>query len=315
MSLLVAIRGWTPEEWVERFRRLMPGRLVFDARLPFDPEAVTHAAVWKPEPGLLAGLPNLRAVFNLGAGVDALLADPTLPRVPIARIVDPDLTARMTEWVVMNVLMHHRQVHAHADNQRRAVWGTLPQPAAKDVSIGIMGLGVLGRAAAEALMALGFHVRGWSRTPHEIDGVECFAGSFGLGPFLGRTDILVVLLPLTPDTRGILNKALLDRMRRKNHMGGPVLINGGRGGLQVEADILAALDYGTLAAASLDVFETEPLPAVSPLWAHPRVIVTPHCAADSDPEVLARVITEAVKREESGGGIAPETLVDRRVGY
>ena len=315
MSLLVAIRGWAPDAWIERFRRLAPEREVLDARQPFDAAAVTHAAVWKPAPGLLAGLPNLRAVFNLGAGVDALLADPTLPEVPIARIVDPDLTARMTEWVVMNVLIHHRQVRTHGESQRRAVWGGLAQPAAKDVGVGVMGLGVLGRDAIEVLGRLGFRLAGWSRSPREIDGVECFAGDFGLGPFLERSDILVVLLPLTPETRGMLNREVFARLKRDNHMGGPVLINAGRGGLQVEADILAALDDGTLAAASLDVFETEPLPATSPLWAHPKVIVTPHCAADSDAEALARVIVEAVRREEAGEGIIAETLVDRRSGY
>jgi glyoxylate/hydroxypyruvate reductase A len=315
MTLLVAIRGWTPDAWIDRFRRHAPDLDIVDARAPYDAAAVTHAAVWKPEPGLLATLPNLRAIFNLGAGVDALLADPTLPDVPIARIVDPDLTARMTEWVVMNVLMHHRQVAARADDQRRAVWGSRPQPAAKDVTVGVMGLGVLGRDAAEVLARLGFRLTGWSRSPREIDGMECFAGEFGLGPFLERTDILVVLLPLTPDTRGLLGRDLFARWRRDNHMGGPILINAGRGGLQVEADILAALDAGTLAAASLDVFETEPLPTTSPLWSHPEVIITPHCAADSDAEALARVIVDGVRRETAGEGLAPDVLVDRRAGY
>ena len=315
MSLLVAIRGWTPDDWIERFRRLAPEREIVDARRPFDAAAVTHAAVWKPEAGLLARLPGLRAIFNLGAGVDALLADPALPDVPVARIIDPDLTARMTEWVVMNVLMHHRQVLARAEDQRRRIWGSRPQPAARDVTVGIMGLGVLGGDAAQVLRRLGFGVAGWSRTPRSIDGITCFSGPVGLDSFLARTDILVVLLPATPETRGILRRDLFIRLRRDAHMGGPVLINGGRGGLQVEADILAALDDGTLAAASLDVFETEPLAETSPLWTHPRVVVTPHCAADSDPETLARVIVDAVRREEAGGGLAAETLVDRRAGY
>jgi len=315
MSLLVAIRGWTPDAWIDRFRRLAPELNVLDARQPFEAAAVTHAAVWKPTPGLLATLPNLRAIFNLGAGVDALLADPTLPDVPIARVVDPDLTARMTEWVTLNVLMHHRQVRARAEDQRRADWASREQPAAKDVTVGLMGLGVLGRDAATVLARLGFRLTGWSRSPRAIDGMECFAGDAGLGLFLERSDILVVLLPLTPDTRGLLGRDLFSRWRRVNHMGGPVLINAGRGGLQVEADILAALDDGSLASASLDVFETEPLPATSPLWSHPRVIITPHCAADSDPEALARVIVEGIRREEAGAGIAAEVLVDRRAGY
>ena len=315
MSLLVAIRGWTPDVWIERFRRLLPERAVLDARAPFDPAVIDYAAVWKPEPGLLAGLPKLKAVFNLGAGVDALVGDATLPDVPIVRIVDPDLTARMSEWVAMNVLMHHRRAREHAADQAAHLWRNLPQPAARAVRVGIMGLGVLGRDAAEVLSRLGFQVAGWSRSAREIPGVACFSGEAGLDAFLGRTDILVVLLPLTADTRGILNRGLFAKLARNNHMGGPVVINGGRGGLQIEADILAALDDGTLAAASLDVFETEPLPATSPLWAHPRVVVTPHCAADSDAEALGHAIVAGIRRHAGGGGIAAEMLVDRRAGY
>lgn len=315
MSLLVAVQGWNPETWIERFRRLAPDLDVIDARIPFDAAAVTHAAVWKPKPGLLGGLPNLRVIFNLGAGVDALLADPTLPDVPLARIVDPDLTARMTEWVVMNVLMHHRRVPAHAAAQRARVWGDLDQPAAKDVRVGIMGLGVLGRDAASALTRLGFRVSGWSRSPRDVPGIVTHAGEAGLATFLAETDILVALLPLTADTRGILGRNLFDRLAKPTHMGGAVLINAGRGGLQVEADILAALADGRLAAASLDVFETEPLPATSPFWDHPQVIVTPHCAADSDPEALAGVVIDGIRRDVAGLGLLPETIVDRRTGY
>lgn len=315
MSLLVAIKSWSPDAWIERFRRLAPDLTVIDARQPFDPAAVTHAAVWKPEPGLLARLPNLGAVFNLGAGVDALLTDPTLPDVPIVRIVDPDLTARMTEWVVMNVLMHHRRVREHAEAQAESLWLSLPQPAARAVRVGIMGLGVLGRDSAEVLARLGFQVAGWSRSPREVAGIACFSGADGLTAFLARTDILVVLLPLTPDTRGILNRDLFARLAHDNHLGGPVVINGGRGGLQVEADILSALDDGTLAAASLDVFEQEPLPAASPLWRHPRVVVTPHCAADSDADALGEAIVAGIRRHARGEGIAADMLVDRRAGY
>lgn len=316
MSLLVAIRHWTPDVWIERFRRLAPEVRILDARQPFDPEEVRFAAVWRPEPGLLARMPRLEAVFNLGAGVDALLADPTLPQVPIVRIVDPDLTGRMTEWVTLNVLMHHRLCAAHRTAQAEVRWVSgRPQPVASAVRVGIMGLGVLGRDAAEVLRRLGFQVRGWARRPHELPGVTCFAGEAGLAPFLAETDILVVLLPLTPETRGILSLGLFRQLSRDNHMGGAILINAGRGGLQVEADILAALDEGSLAAASLDVFETEPLPAASPLWRHPKVTVTPHCAADSDADALGRSILAGIRTLERGEALAPATLVDRRVGY
>lgn len=315
MSLLVAIRHWTPELWLERFRRLAPERTVVDAREPFDPATIEWAAVWRPEPGLLAGLPKLRAVFNLGAGVDALLADPTLPDVPVVRIVDPDLTGRMTEWVVMTVLMHHRRAADHAAAQARAEWRSLHQPAAGAVTVGLMGLGVLGADAAEVLVRLGFRVAGWARKRHDLPGVTSFAGAAELDAFLAMTDILVVLLPLTPDTAGILNRDLFRRLKRDNHIGGPVLINAGRGGLQNEADIVAALDDGTLAAAALDVFVTEPLPAASPLWRHPKVTITPHCAADSDADALGHRILSGIAALERGDTLDPALLVDRRRGY
>lgn len=315
MSLLVAIENWTPDLWLERFRRLAPDLEIFDARAPFDPAAIRFAAVWKPKPGLLATLPRLEAIFNLGAGVDALLADPTLPDVPIVRIVDPDLTARMTEWVVMNVLALHRRAGDHRASQARGEWRSLPQPAARAVTVGVMGLGVLGKDAAEVLSRLGFSLVGWSRTKQEVAGMETFAGADELPAFLARTDVLVVLLPATPETRGILNRDLFRRLRGADHIGGPALVNAGRGSLQVEADILAALEAGELAHAVLDVFEVEPLPATSPLWAHPKVTVTPHCAADSDADALGHRILDGIAALMRGETLDPIHVVDRRRGY
>ncbi|MFN7320232.1 MAG: 2-hydroxyacid dehydrogenase [Methylobacterium sp.] len=313
MSLLVAIRGWSPDPWVARFRKAAHPRPVIDAREAFDPATIHYAAVWKPEPGLLARLPNLRAIFNLGAGVDALTGDSTLPDVPICRIVNRDLTARMTEYVVLQCLMHLRQVEAYRRLQAEARWEPIDQPAATDVRVGIMGLGVLGQDAAEVLKRLGFRVAGWSRSSKAVPGVEIFAGEAALDAFLARTDILVVLLPLTPETRGILNGGLFARLARDGVLGGPVLVNAGRGGLQVEADILASLNDGTLKAASLDVFETEPLPASSPLWKHPKVILTPHVAADSTPEALVEVVLANIALHEREGRL--NDVVDRRAGY
>jgi len=274
---------------------------------------VLYAAAWKPRPGMLAGLPNLCAIFNLGAGVDALLADPTLPDVPVCRIVDPDLTGRMTEYVVMTCLMHLRHVDFHRANQAERRWAGLDQPAARDVRVGIFGLGHLGRDAAEVLLRIGFRVNGWSRSPQNVAGVTCFAGARELAGFLAVTDTLVCLLPLTPETRGILNRDLFCGLARDGVLGGPVLINAGRGGLQVEADIIAALDAGILKAATLDVFETEPLPATSPLWMHPKIMVTPHCAADSTPEALVTVVIDNLRGHASGAPL--RDVVDRSRGY
>jgi glyoxylate/hydroxypyruvate reductase len=313
MSLLVAINGWSPDEWVARFRVAAAPLPVFDARAWFDPASIHYAAVWKPEPGLLAGLPNLRAIFNLGAGVDALLADKTLPDVPLCRIVNPDLTARMTEYVALHCLMHLRQASAYRVLQAEARWRPLPQPSAREVRVGIMGMGVLGIDAAEVLMRLGFQVAGWSRKRANLPGVAAFAGESELSAFLARTDILVVLLPLTPQTRGILSRDLFMKLAHEGALGGPILINAGRGGLQVEADILACLADGTLKAASLDVFESEPLSASSPLWQHPGVIVTPHVAADSTPEALVSVVLENIALHEREGRLMD--VVDRKAGY
>ena len=313
MTLLLAITGWKPEVWAERFREEAAGRDVTLWPEVGDPAAVRYAAVWKPPQGLLGSFPNLKVIFNLGAGVDALLADPTLPDVPVVRIVDPDLTQRMTEYVVLHVLLHHRQQRTYDAQQREARWHPVWQPAAAEVRVGILGLGVLGLDAAEKLASLGFRVAGWSRSAKAVPDLETFAGSDGLGPFLARTDILVCLLPLTPETRGILNRDLFAKLARDGALGGPVLINAGRGGLQVEADILQALDSGVLEAATLDVFETEPLPPTSPLWSHPRVVVTPHVAADSDPRTLVRNVLRQIARHEAG--LPLENVVDRGRGY
>ncbi len=313
MTILVAIEGWDPSPWVERFTRLGGGRSVLDARAPFDPAAVHYAAVWKPKPGLLARLPNLKAIFNLGAGVDALLADATLPEVPILRIVNHDMTKRMTEYVTLQALFHLRQMPVYLGSQRNRLWQPRDQPAASDLRVGIMGMGVLGRDAADILMRLGFRVAGWSRARQEMPGLEAFAGAGELPAFLARTDILVVLLPLTPETRGILSRDLFCRLARDGALGAPVVINAGRGGLQNEADILAALDDGTLLGVSLDVFEPEPLVMTSPLWAHPRAVITPHVAADSTPDALVSGVLADIAALERGE--IPPNLIDRRTGY
>jgi glyoxylate/hydroxypyruvate reductase A len=313
MSILVAVRGWSPEHWIDALRAVAPGRTIERAPDVADPAAVRYALVWKPEAGYLRRFPNLVAIFSLGAGVDHLTSDPELPDLPVARIVDPDLTQRMTEWVVLQVLVHHRHHLAYARLQAEHRWKDLRQRTARETRVGVMGLGVLGTAAAHALMALGFSVSGWSRTPRHVPGIACLAGADQLDAFLAGTDILVCLLPLTPDTRGILDRRLIDRLARDGSLGGPVLINAGRGGLQVASDIDAALRDGRLAGASLDVFEPEPLPADSPLWDAPNCVITPHVAAESDPEALSVNVIRQIEAFERGEGLA--NLVDRQRGY
>jgi glyoxylate/hydroxypyruvate reductase A len=316
LALLIhgGTENWSPERWKNRFDAACLDRRVIllpDAGL--DPAEVRYAAVWKPTPGELAAFPNLSVVFNLGAGVDGLMIDPGLPKVPIVRVAVADLTARMTEYVVLHVLTHHRQELYLRASQREKRWAPKAQWPASAISVGVMGLGTLGTSAGIALTRFGFRVSGWSRTRREIDGIKCFHGEAQLDPFLRRTDILVCLLPLTPDTRHILNRRLFSKLSRNSPMGAPVLINAGRGGLQNEADILACLDDGTLGAASLDVYETEPLPAGSPFWTHPKVQLTPHNAADTDPDEISKYVARQIERFEAGEAL--ENVVDPVRGY
>jgi len=316
LALLITggTENWAPGRWRERFKRVCPERPV--ALLPddpIDPETVRYAAVWKPKPGMLGDFPRLEVVFNLGAGVDAVVADLTLPPVPLVRVAVDDLTQRMTEYVVMHVLMHHRRQDYYAESQRRKIWAPKLQWAAGALRVGVMGLGVLGRDAAEVLARIGFDVAGWSATAKSIPGVACFSGEGELNRFLARTDVLVCLLPLTKATRGILNRRTFERLARDGKLGGPVIINAGRGGLQVEDDILGALDDGTLLAATLDVFGTEPLPPDSPFWTHPKVTLSPHNAADTDPDAISVYVAEQIAAFERGEQLV--NVVDRSVGY
>jgi glyoxylate/hydroxypyruvate reductase A len=317
-ALALLIHGgtdnWSPGRWNARFNEVCRDRRVL--QLPaagFDPAEVHYAAVWKPAPGELAAFPNLKVIFNLGAGVDALMTDKTLPSVPLVRVSVADLTDRMAEYVVLHVLMHHRQEPYLRASQRARRWAPKYQRPANAVSVGIMGLGVLGANAADILRRIGFKVAGWSRSRKQIAGVECFSGSEQLDAFLQRTDILVCLLPLTPDTHHILDRDLFARLNRSGPMGAPVLINAGRGGLQKEADIIACLDDGTLGAASLDVYAQEPLPSDSPFWAHPKVVLTPHNAADTDPDEISKYVARQIERFEAGSAL--ENVVDRKRGY
>ncbi len=314
MSLLLAVSGWDPTSWVARLRELLPGREIVTPEALGERTQIRYGLSWRHRPGAFADLPHLAAIFSLGAGVDHVLADPFLPDVPIVRVVDPDLTARMSEWAVLQVLLHHRQFRRYDRQQRERLWAEdEAQPAAREVRVGILGLGELGRDAARKLQTIGFEIAGWSRTLKAIAGLSCFHGRDGLHALLARTDILVSLLPLTPETRGLLDAKLFAKLARDGKLGGPFLINAGRGGSQLEADIVAALDTGVLKGASLDVFETEPLPTDSPLWGHPNVFVSPHNSAISSPDAVARYIAEQILAHE--GGAPLRNVVDRQRGY
>jgi glyoxylate/hydroxypyruvate reductase A len=313
-NILLAIIGWDPKDWDQRFRMAGPQH---DIRMwperVGDPDDITYACVWRPPPDLLSGFRNLKAIFTLGAGADDVLADASIPQVPIVRIVDPDLTMRMTEYVVLHVLKYHRQQRLYETQQRERMWRDHDQPAASEVAVGVLGLGVLGTNAALLLQRIGFRVAGWSRTAKSLPGIECFSGQVGLEAFLRRTEILVCLLPATPATKGLLNLDLLRRLKYDGVLGGGYLINAGRGATQVDADIIAALDEGTLKGATLDVFPGEPLSVASPLWAHPKVVITPHNAAWSAPRAIVANILRQIDRAEIGIGL--DHVVDRKRGY
>ncbi len=313
-TLLLAITGMDSAVYERQFSAL-------DANLDIqvwpdrvgDATDIGYACAWNPPAGLLAGLPRLRAIFSLGAGVDHLLGDPALPQVPIVRVAHPDLTMRLVEYVVLHVLICHRRQRLYDAQQRERVWRPQDQPAASEVNVGVMGLGTIGRAAAQALAGLGFKVAGWSRTPKAIAGIATFDGGRGFDGFLAQSEILVCLLPATPETEGILNLSLLRKLNRNGAAGGAHLINAGRGRLQIDADILAALDEGSLASATLDVFQEEPLPAGSRLWTHPNVTVTPHNAGDISPRIFAELVIAQIDRHERG--LAMANIVDRSRGY
>jgi glyoxylate/hydroxypyruvate reductase len=261
-----------------------------------DPAEIDYALVWRPEPGFLASLPNLKLILSLGAGVDHLLGDPQLPRhLPIVRLVDPHMTDAMSEYVVLQVLRLHRHDLDYRAQQQDRVWRELDQKNAADRRVGILGFGELGRDAAKKLRALGFDVAAWSRSEKTVAGVESYAGAGGLRHLLGRSEILVCLLPLTAETDGILNARTLALLPR-----GAALVNAARGAHLVEEDLFAALASGQISGAVLDVFHDEPLPADHPFWHHPRVVVTPHVAAFTNPATAAPIILDNIRRFEEG---------------
>jgi glyoxylate/hydroxypyruvate reductase len=312
-AILLAVDGPQAAEYERILRGHFAGRdiRVWPDRIG-DPADVAYGCVWRAPHGLLAQFPNLKVIFNLGAGADHTLADPALPDLPLARAANLNLSMRVTEYCVLHALMFHRRQRLYDAQQGERVWKGHEQPAASDVTVGVMGLGVIGAHAADTLSRVGFKVVGWSASPKTIPGIETFAGP-QLDVFLGKTELLIVLLPSTPSTEGILNLSLLRKLKRDGAAGGAFLINAGRGKLQVDADILAALDEGSLAGATLDVFPQEPLPAGSPLWTHPRVTVTPHNAGDISPEAIVSDIARQIGRFENGEPL--EHLVERKRGY
>ncbi len=273
------------------------------------PEEVDAVLAFRPPPGELARFPNLKLIVGAGAGVDGIFADPTRPQhVPVTRMIDSDMVAAMTQYLVMIVLRWFRQLPLYEAQQRQSTWLRHAQPVAPDCRIGLMGLGAMGLHAARCLESLGLEVGGWSRTPKAIAGIECYAGEAKMDAFLARSDILICLLPLTPATHGILGAATFRRLPR-----GARIINAARGEHLVEHDLLEALDQGQLAAAALDVSTTEPLPAQHPFWKRPDILITPHIATLPEVSKVADYAVENLRRLRAGSPLLG--AVDTQSGY
>ena len=309
MALLFKFDIGRGDSWRRALLELDPGLHLRAWPEVGDPADIDYALVWRPPPGELKSYPNLKVIFSIFAGIDHLSSDPELPAgVPVVRMVEPGLTAGMTEFVLMSVLYHHRFMLDYAAQARKHIWREIDQVPAGDRRVGIMGLGVLGGDAAEKLVALGFDVAGWSGSPKDLPGVASFHGADGFLPFLNRSDILVCLLPLTPETTGILDARAFAALPE-----GAALVSVGRGPQVVEADLLAALDSGRLNGATLDVFRDEPLPEDSPFWDHPRVVVVPHIASMTMARGACAFVIDNIRRLEAGQPLLH--VVDLDKGY
>jgi len=309
MTLLFKSDIDSADDWRNAIHQFLPD---IDLRVWPDtgPEAdVEFALVWRPVPGDLSRYPNLKAIFSLGAGVDHILLDPDLPNgVPIVRMIDPDLSQRMKEYVLMHALRLHRKAPEYERLQSAQSWIELPHTHIQKTNVGILGIGVLGSGCAQALRQIGFPVMGWSRTEKQLEGVACFHGLDGLTDMLTKTDILVCLLPMTDATEGILNTDLFARMPR-----GASIINVGRGRHLMEEDLLSALDSGQLSHAVLDVTREEPLPPGNPLWRHPCITLTPHISSVTLPDTAARPLCENIVLARKGEPMM--NVVDPAAGY
>ena len=306
MRITVCCSDTKTAPWIEALRAALPGAAVEEWR-PGAPQA-DHAVVWSPPQQFLDQQAGLKGIFNIGAGVDALMKL-ELPRdALVVRLDDAGMSVQMAEFVCHAVIRHFRELDAYDRDAAQGKWGFRRPRLRAEFPVGVMGLGVLGTRVAQALAAFEFPVLGWSRGARDVPGVRCFAGEAQFHDFLAATRVLVNLVPLTPDTENILNRETLGRLQP-----GGYLVNVARGAHLVDADLLALLDSGHLAGAALDVFRTEPLPGDHPFWAHPRITVTPHTSARTLREESVAQIARKILAFERGEPIAG--VVDRQRGY
>ena len=300
-----------PAKWSDLWASSLDAvELIVHGRDAYRPESIDYVLSFRPPFGLLKTLPNLKAAFSLGAGVDGFLCDPDYPKqVPLVRFVDATLSIEMAQYVLMQVLIHHRHQRLFDAMQKSRTWRQMVLPRrTEDTRVGLLGLGEIGSFAALRFVELGFAVSGWSRTRKDLPGVKSFAGDGELDAFLGQADVVICLLPLTRKTAGILNAKTFAAMPK-----GGFVINVARGAHLVEGDLIAALDSGHLSGAVLDVFEEEPLPQTSPIWSHPKITATPHIAAISQPAIAEQFVLDGIAKFERGERV--DNIVDVATAY
>lgn len=306
MRIVFSATGMKAAPWLAGLREALPGAEVLEWQ-PGAPPA-DYGVVWAPPQAFIDEQPGLKALFNLGAGVDALLRLALPPGLQVVRLDDAGMAVQMAEFVCHALIRHFRELDAYERDIEAGTWSYRKPRDRAECPVGIMGLGVLGARVAQAVQQFEFPVRGWSRSPRALPGVECFAGADQLDDFLAGTRVLVCLLPLTSETENILNRRTLSRL-----LPGAFLINVARGAHLVEADLLALLDSGQMAGAALDVFRTEPLPAGHPFWTHPRITVTPHTSARTLREATIVQVAAKLQALERGEPIAG--VVETKRGY
>ena len=308
MAILYRSDAPRADAWKSYFANHAPD---FDFRLWPDAgnlDEIEYLIAWQVPRDFLQTLPRLKVLFSSGAGIDHVDMSAIPPHIPLVRMVEPGIIDGMVEYVSLSVLALHRDFFDYVRAQETHSWDPLEVPPASARRIGIMGLGVLGCAVLKRLATYGFRLRGWNRSPREIDGVETFAGQAELSAFLSGCDMLVCLLPLTPQTRGILNRDIYSKLPA-----GASIINAARGAHLINQDLIDALDSGHLSRAILDVADPEPLPPRHPLWMHPKIFITPHVASMTQPDTAAPILLENIRRHQRGEPLLE--VIDRSRGY
>jgi glyoxylate/hydroxypyruvate reductase A len=310
MRILLHRADGKTEPWIKDFAKFLPEAEVELWHAGEKTPPCDYAVVWSPPETMVPELAQVKAIFNTGAGVDALLRfGAAIPHeVPIIRLEDAGMGVQMAEYVTHAVLRYFRRFDEYEAQARAGTWAPLPQHAREDFAIGILGLGVLGSRVLEALAPFGFPLRAWSRTPKAVPGVQCFHGADGLDTFLRGSRVLVCMLPLTPETAN-----LVDRTNMSKLPAGAYVINVARGALLAEPDLLGLIKSGHIAAATLDVFRNEPLPAQHPFWQEPRITITPHISALTLRRDSVQQITDKIRLLENGQPVGG--IIDRNLGY